>query len=72
MILPPVQFLLFFFILLRPSFIPEELYCSMQAYVMNLAPMRFTQPCIMMPGALEAVENPWRFWMAFPLITMNS
>ncbi|CAE7575107.1 unnamed protein product [Symbiodinium natans] len=48
MILPPVQFLLLFFILLRPSFIPDDLYVSMQAYVMNLAPMRFTQPCIMM------------------------
>ncbi|CAK8986251.1 unnamed protein product [Durusdinium trenchii] len=67
MILPPVQFLLFFFILLRPSFIPEELYCSMQAYVMNLAPMRFTQPCIMMlivgianmPGPGDTLFGGW-------------
>lgn len=67
MILPPVQFLLFFFILLRPSFIPEELYCSMQAYVMNLAPMRFIQPCIMMlivgianmPGPGDTLFGGW-------------
>eukprot|EP00435_Cladocopium_sp_Y103_P022111 s490_g5.t1 len=67
MILPPVQFLLFFFILLRPSFIPEELYSSMQAYVMNLAPMRFTQPCIMMlivgianmPGPGDTLFGGW-------------
>ena len=27
--------------MLRPSFIPEELYSSMQAYVMNLAAFLF-------------------------------
>lgn len=67
MILPPVQFLLFFFILLRPSFIPDDLYTSMQAYVMNLAPMRFTQPCIMMlivgianmPGPGDTLFGGW-------------
>ncbi|CAK9041376.1 C-factor (C signal) [Durusdinium trenchii] len=48
MLLPPFQFLLIFFILLRPRFLPSELRRSMQNYVMTLAPMRFTQPSIMM------------------------
>jgi len=67
MILPPLQFLLFFLILLRPGFIPEELIFSMQSYVMNLAPMRFTQPCIMMlivgianmPGPGDTLFGGW-------------
>eukprot|EP00435_Cladocopium_sp_Y103_P044247 s1516_g12.t1 len=37
-----------FLILLHPRFLPAELRRSMQNYVMTLAPMRFTQPSIMM------------------------
>ncbi|CAJ1336446.1 unnamed protein product [Effrenium voratum] len=47
MLLPPLQFLMIFLILLRSS-LPSELRRSMQNYVMTLAPMRFTQPSIMM------------------------
>lgn len=35
-------------LLWRPNFLPSELEKSMQSYVMTLAPMRFTQPSIMM------------------------
>ncbi|CAE7206963.1 unnamed protein product [Symbiodinium natans] len=48
MLLPPLQFLMIFLILLNPEFIPLDLRQSMQTYVMTLAPMRFTQPSIMM------------------------
>ncbi|CAJ1405370.1 unnamed protein product [Effrenium voratum] len=48
MLLPPLQFLMIFLILLRSSLVPSELRRSMQNYVMTLAPMRFTQPSIMM------------------------
>lgn len=48
MLLPPLQFLMIFLILLQPRFLPAELCRSMQNYVMTLAPMRFTQPSIMM------------------------
>jgi len=48
MLLPPLQFLMIFLILLHPRFLPAELRKSMQNYVMTLAPMRFTQPSIMM------------------------
>jgi len=48
MLLPPLQFLMIFLILLNPAFIPGDLRQSMQTYVMTLAPMRFTQPSIMM------------------------
>eukprot|EP00930_Biecheleria_cincta_P040751 TRINITY_DN27913_c0_g1_i1.p1 TRINITY_DN27913_c0_g1~~TRINITY_DN27913_c0_g1_i1.p1 ORF type:complete len:1079 (-),score=172.59 TRINITY_DN27913_c0_g1_i1:18-3254(-) len=67
MILPPLQILFFFLILLRPSFVPEELHQAMQGYVMNLAPMRFTQPSIMMlivgianmPGPGDSLFGGW-------------
>eukprot|EP00931_Biecheleriopsis_adriatica_P004865 TRINITY_DN106468_c0_g1_i1.p1 TRINITY_DN106468_c0_g1~~TRINITY_DN106468_c0_g1_i1.p1 ORF type:complete len:1110 (+),score=220.45 TRINITY_DN106468_c0_g1_i1:67-3396(+) len=67
MILPPLQFMLFFFLLLKPSFVPDELIYAMQTYVMNLAPMRFTQPCIMMlivgianmPGPGDTLFGGW-------------
>ena len=48
MVLPPLQFVLLFTVLFNPYFVPRELLRAMQAYVLNLAPMRFTQPFIMM------------------------
>ncbi|CAE8683668.1 unnamed protein product [Polarella glacialis] len=48
MLVPPLQFLILFIVLLNPSFVPADLRQLLQGYLLQLAPSRFTQPCILM------------------------